>query len=154
MFVIVSCALIVPLFSQNTNDASDKMSSLQLADKLSESSEVKFNEVVEFMMLAVNGNYRNFRDGLDFLVRNDIAQGIKLSEYDNVNLGTLSLMCARTLKLKNSLFYNIFGSKRYAVRACADIGLIPGTSGEYDKVSGEELIEIMRKLASYEGIRR
>jgi len=165
IFVICSFMFIVSAFSHGVDDANDvnaytwdpnpdRMFSMQLADKISEKSEVTFFDTVEFMMLVVHGHYKNFQEDLDFLVRHNIAHGIKLNEKDVVNLGTVSLMCARTLNIKNSLMYNIFGGKRYAVRACAAIGLVPDNSGEYDKVSGEELIEIMRKLASYSGIQR
>ena len=165
IFVICSFMFIVSAFSHGVDDANDvntytwdpnpdRMFSMQLADKISEKSEVTFFDTVEFMMLVVHGHYKNFQEDLDFLVRHNIAHGIKLNERDVVNLGTISLMCARTLNIKNSLMYNIFGGKRYAVRACAAIGLVPDNSGEYDKVSGEELIEIMRKLASYSGIQR
>ena len=163
--VICSFVFIISAFSHGVDDANDvnaytwdpdpsRMFSMQLADKVSDKSEVTFFDAVEFMMLVVHGHYKNFEEDLDFLVKHNIAHGIKLKGNDIANLGTISLMCARTLKIKNSLLYNIFGGKRYAVRACAAIGLIPDNSGEYDKVSGEELIEIMRKLASYDGLQR
>ena len=159
--VILSFMLALPVFSHFDDDANDVnsytwnpqlMISLQIANELSSKSTITFGEAVRFLMLTIHGHYLNFEEDLAYLVRQNIAQGIKLKENDEINLGTLSLMTARTLKLKNSLFFNIFGTKRYAVRACADAGLINNTSGVHDKVSGEEFVELMRKIARAWGL--
>ena len=137
--IILSSMFTVLAFSQ-------AITSLQFADEISDKKEVTFGEVVKFFALTVQGQSSSFENDLNYLVRNNIAHGIKLKENDIVKMGTLSLMTARALNLKNTLLYNITGAKRYAVRACAAAGLIEEASGVLDKVSGEELIEIMRKI--------
>jgi len=125
----------------------DRMFSLQFANSISDKGTVTFGEVVKFFLLTLHGHFIDFEEDLAYLVRHNIAQGIKLGENDEINMGTLSLMTARTLELNNTLLYNIFKNKRYAVRACIAADLIPNNSGGLDKVSGEKLIELMRKIA-------
>ena len=159
--IILSFMLALPVFAHFDDDANDVnsytwnpelMISLKIANGLSSKSTITFGETIRFLMLTIHGHYINFEEDLAYLVRQRIAQGIKLKEKDEINLGTLSLMTARTLKLKGSLFFNIFGTKRYAVFACADAGLINNTSGVYDKVSGEEFVELIRKIARAWGL--
>ena len=155
--IILSSIFAVTAYSHFDHEANDvntytwdpdpaKMHSLQFVNIIADKKEVTFGETVRFFMLTVHGHFLDFERDLDFLVRNNIAQGIKLKESDIVDMGTLSLMCARALKLNNSLFYKIFKNKRYAMLLCAGAGIISENSGARDKVSGEELIEIMRKL--------
>jgi hypothetical protein len=157
---------ISPVFSHEeweANDANvyrwdpnpDRMFSLQFANKIGDKDALTFGEVVTFFLLTVHGHFLTFEEDMAFLVRHKIAHDIKLNENDTVNMGTVALMTARTLNLKNSLMYNIFGSKRYAVRVCIAAGMLSHNAGEFDKVSGEELIEIMRKMEQgYTGFRR
>ena len=155
--IICSICIMVPAFSHQEWEATDvhvyiwdpnpdRMVSLQFANSLGEKERVTFGEVVTFFLLSVHGHYLGFEEDLAFLVRQNIAHGIRLNENDNVNLGTVALMVARTLNLRNSLLFNITGSRRYAVRACIAVGLLPHNAGEFDKINGEELIEIMRKI--------
>jgi len=137
--IIISAMFVIPAFLNATT-------SVQFVEQISVKSEVTFGEVVKFFMFTTRGQFTTFEEGRNYLVQNNIAQGINLKENDKANLGTVSLMAARALNLKDSLLYNIFKNKRYAVRACAAAGLIDDASGIYDKVSGEELIEIMRKI--------
>lgn len=58
--------------------------------------------------------------------------------------GEAALMAARYLNLKGSLFYVLFGTERYAVRACAAAEIMTDDCSEWDTLSGEELLEIMR----------
>ena len=76
--------------------------------------------------------------------------------YDDLPLtkGMISLMVARYLKLievepRNSLMYNIFGSERYAYRACLADKLFSEFGSENDLMSGGELIELFAKIDEF-----
>jgi hypothetical protein len=52
-------------------------------------------------------------------------------------------MIARYLDLKDLLLYRLFKIERYAYQACVAAEIMEANRSEYDKLSGEELIEIM-----------
>ena len=64
---------------------------------------------------------------------------------DPLRRGEAAAMVARYFKLKQSLFFNIFDSDRYAVRACVAAGIMEEDTSEWDILSGEQLLEIMRR---------
>ncbi len=43
----------------------------------------------------------------------------------------------------------MFRTERYAFRACASRGLMDANNSEWDKLSGEELLEIMAKVSEF-----
>ena len=120
--------------------------SVQFVNQVADKQEVTFGDVVKFFVFVTEGRSVSFEADLAILTQKNITQGINLKENDVINLGTLSLMCARALNLKNTLLYNVFKNRRYAVRACIAAGIIPDNSGGYDKVSGEALIQVMRRV--------
>jgi len=71
---------------------------------------------------------------------------LKADRYDRdkpLRRGMLALMVARHLKLKGSLFYLMFDTRRYAHRACVAEKIMDVNSSEFDKMSGDELLEVM-----------
>jgi hypothetical protein len=66
--------------------------------------------------------------------------------------GVAARLLARYLGLTDSLLYDIFGSERYAFRACVAAGIMVADGSEWDAVSGEELLEIMRRVAEISGV--
>lgn len=65
--------------------------------------------------------------------------------------GMVALMTAKYLDLKGSFMYNLFGSERYAVKACVDEDLMDEDSSENDLMSGAELIEVLGRIARMKG---
>ncbi|HPS57887.1 MAG TPA: hypothetical protein PK514_07250 [Spirochaetota bacterium] len=65
--------------------------------------------------------------------------------------GMVALMTAKYLDLKGSFMYNIFGSQRYAVKACIAEDLMDADSSANDLMSGPELIEVLAKIAQRNG---
>jgi hypothetical protein len=71
---------------------------------------------------------------------------LKFKKYDKnkpLRRGMLALMVARQLKLKGSLFYLMFDTERYAHRACMAEDIMDPNSSELDKLTGDELLEVM-----------
>jgi len=65
--------------------------------------------------------------------------------------GMVALMTAKYLDLKGSFMYNLFGSQRYAVKACIAEDLMDADSSENDLMSGAELLEVLGKIAMRAG---
>ncbi len=75
--------------------------------------------------------------------RGIVEAGWELGEAAPVDRGTLSYMLCKALGIKGGLTMGVFGtSRRYALRECVYLGLIPGGStGQY--LSGRELIDVL-----------
>ncbi len=80
--------------------------------------------------------------------------GIELGGYsqgDTLTRGMLAKMTAHYLDLGGSLMYLIFGTERYAYRACIAYGIMRGGGSENDIISGPELVEVMGKISDMKG---
>jgi hypothetical protein len=80
--------------------------------------------------------------------------GIELEDYsqgDSLTKGMLAKMTARYLDLGGSLKYMIFGTERYAYRACIAYGIMRAAGSENDLISGPELVEVMGKISEMKG---
>jgi len=71
---------------------------------------------------------------------------LKFNKYDEnkpLHRGMLALIVARHLKLKGSLLYLMFDTERYAHRACVADKIMDVNTSELDKLTGDELLEVM-----------
>lgn len=84
------------------------------------------------------------------LFREQGAKNIALGYKDDEPLtrGMVALMTARYLGLSGSFMYNIFGTERYAFKACVAEGLMKEDGSENDLMSGTELIEVLAKISA------
>jgi len=92
-----------------------------------------------------------FAENAALLNQKGVAVPRGLSEGDPLRRGTLALLSARYLRLGDSFMYAIFGTGRYAVTACVANGVMEPAGGEWDILSGGELVEIVRKVAEKAG---
>ena len=92
-----------------------------------------------------------FSANLAFLQQKGVAGGRALAEGDSLRRGDLALMSARYLRLGDSLMYAILGTGRYAVTVCVANEVMEPAGGEWDVLSGGELVEIVRKVAEKAG---
>ncbi|MBP7585308.1 MAG: hypothetical protein KBA61_14805 [Spirochaetes bacterium] len=76
---------------------------------------------------------------------------LNLAGNDGLRRGTLAHMAARYLGLGDSLMYSIIGTGRYAVTVCVANGVMEPAGGEWDVLSGGELVEIVRNVAEKSG---
>ncbi|OHD65034.1 MAG: hypothetical protein A2176_04610 [Spirochaetes bacterium RBG_13_51_14] len=75
---------------------------------------------------------------------------LKADRYDRnkpLSRGMLALMVARHLKLKGSLLYLMFDTERYAHRACVAEKIMEASTSELDRLTGDELLEVMTIVA-------
>ena len=68
--------------------------------------------------------------------------------------GVISLMVARYLGLNKSLLFNIFGTERYAYKACLADKLFSELGSENDLMSGADLIELFTRIDEFNKFRR
>ena len=140
ILVVIFLLFLVPLQAQN-------LGSLNYINELGDREAATYGDAVKFFMMIQNRDQGSFQENLAALSKSGITKGIRSGETSLLDRGTLSLMAARYLDLKDSLFYLITGSGRYAFRACIEEGLMDAEAGEWDVVSGEELIETMARVA-------
>jgi len=80
--------------------------------------------------------------------------GIELDGYsqgDTLTKGMLAKMTARYLDLGGSIMYSIFGTERYAFRACIANGIMRADGSENDIISGPELLEVIGRVSEIKG---
>jgi hypothetical protein len=128
------------------------MGDLNFINDLGDKRHAGFGDAVKFMVLEMGRNSTGFAADLALLERRGISGGYEgMKEKDPVRKGVLARMVARRLNLKDSLFYRIFGTERYAFRACAAAGIMISNGSEWDIVSGDELVEIMSQVSARSG---
>ena len=141
---IICCSTI--LYSQNMN-------TLDFINGLDNKQQAVFGDAVKLMVLDMGKQTTSFSRDLAILnEQNNIAAGYTLDERALLRKGTLARLIARYLDLSGSFMYNIFGTERYAYRACVAAGIMTSNGSEWDIVSGEELLEIMRRTAEVSGV--
>lgn len=146
----VATAAVLLLMAVSIAGAQD-MGSLTFIENLGNKKTATFGDAVSFYMLTLDRNTQGFNRDLNTLNAKGIAAGYNYKKGDALRKGVIALMVARHLKLKDSLWYVFFGTERYAYRACIAAGILPPRGSEWDKVSGEELIEIMRRVGERSG---
>jgi hypothetical protein len=144
MKVKILCALLFlapSLLSQNIKDVT-------YINQLGEKQNASFGDAVKLCVLSLGNNSQNFIRDRQVLTRLGLLQKLEnYKEDDPLRRGTIALILARHLKLKDSLFYLLFDSERYAFRVCVAHGIMDEYGSESDILSGEELIEIVSRAA-------
>lgn len=136
--VIVALCLLVA----GTGFSQSASLSLQIADKQVAAVE----DAVALFMYSTEGKSSGYAKDASILKNKGILPAI-YEPKTPLTKGVLAYMLARHLKINRSLMFNIFNVRRYAVTACVAKGYLPAGSGEFDRVSGTELLEIMGKLS-------
>jgi len=132
---------------------SQSMNVLNYVNELGNRKQAYFGDVVKLIVLDMGEKTLGFESDLSVLnAHNKIAVGYNLNENAPLRKGAAARLIARYLHLTDSLMYNIFGTERYAFRACVAAGVMIADGSEWDYVSGEELLEIMRRVANISGI--
>jgi hypothetical protein len=124
-------------FSQEINFLND------LADK----QKVTFGDAVRMYMYTLGKAPTGFEADVNTLKGLKMLKAKSYVSEKPLRRGMLALMVARHLKLKNSLFFLIFDTERYAHRACVAEDIMASTSSEFDTLTGDELMEVMKIVA-------
>lgn len=140
LLVAMYTLLIIPVMAQSPGN-------IEFINNLGEKGAATFGDAVTFFLLIENKKPGGFEANLAELNKQRITVGIEEAEDTPLTQGMLAVMIARGLKLKDSLFYLMTGSRRYAFRACVAANIMDIDSSEWDNMSGEQLIEIMAKVS-------
>ena len=83
------------------------------------------------------------------LFKAETSKNVYLDYKDDAPLtrGMVALMAAKYLDLKGSFMYNIFGTERYAVKACVAENIMDANSSSSDLMSGADLLEVLGRIA-------
>ncbi len=146
----IGTAVMLTLFIVSAAGAQD-MGSLTFIENLGNKKTATFGDAVSFYMLTLDKNSQGFTQDLRTLKKKGIAAGYNYNKGDALRKGVIARMVARHLNLKDSLWYFIFKTERYAYRACVAAELLPPRGSEWDSISGEELIELMRRVGERSG---
>ncbi len=66
-----------------------------------------------------------------------------------LTVADFSLISVQYLKIKGGLFYMATKNGRYATRELMLAGILPDNTSEFRKISGEELMTLIRKVGDY-----
>jgi len=125
---------------------------LNYINELGNKERASFGDIVKLIALDMGEKTLGFESDLSVLnARKKIAGNYNLSENAPLRKGTAARLIARYLRLTDSVMYNIFGTERYAYRACVAADIMIADGSEWDYVSGEELLEIMRRVSMISG---
>lgn len=128
--------------------AAQDMGNIAFIADLSAKKEAAFSDAVKFFAMISGKKHANLEQTIKDLQHDKIIAPADAAADGAAPLrrGTLAFMAARYLRLGDSLMYAIFKNKRYAVTACAAAGIMPGDTGQWDIITGSELIEVMGKI--------
>ena len=137
LLLLLLCPLIA--FSQGN------LNSLDFTEKLGSKNIVTLKDAVSFFMFALDKKPGKFEKDISELQKLGILKKNK-KKYQGKNhlrMGFLCNIIVPYLKLDDSMMYRIFKTDRYAHRTCVASGIVREGTSEWNKLSGEELIEIM-----------
>lgn len=120
---------------------------INFLNDLAGKKEVTFEQGVKFYLYTLGKFPVNF--DIDVKALRDLKM-LKAPKYDKnrpLRRGMLALMIARHLKIKNSLFFLMFDTRRYAHRACVGAKIMDVDTSEFDLMTGDELIETMAAVS-------
>jgi hypothetical protein len=118
-----------------------------IINEIADKPVVTVGDTVTMFVLVMDERNRRFDSNIAMLKGKDIIKDEKLAENDSMRQGQLARMIARYLDLNDSLMYWLIPSNRYAVQACIANRIMSYETGEWDLLSGGELVEIMSKVS-------
>jgi hypothetical protein len=118
---------------------------LNAINRVAEKKRTTWEDGVAMYVVILGRPLAGFNANVNTLKRLGILKQSKNYARNKVlNRGMMAGMIVRHLKLKDSLLYLIFRTERYAYRACVAAGIMDFDSSEWERLSGEELLEVMR----------
>ncbi len=141
-FIIFTVTAVMLFFSGNL--FSQEMNSVEFINGIADKEEVTVGEAVKFFMMITENRSGSFDENVRQLIKAGVLDnGFDESQNSTLDRGLLAEMIAEKLNLKGSLLYLILPFERYAVKACIAENIMVDRVGEWDLISGGELIEIM-----------
>lgn len=142
LIFLAALALTTPLLSQ---DISEITAITGIADKPS----ATFSDAVNLLVIVSGEKAQG--DVMKTSGIQNVIRGMNYKASDPLRRGALALMIARHLELRGTLLYSIFRTERYAYKVCVKNHVMDSDGSEWDRLSGGELVEIMRKVSAKKG---
>ena len=120
---------------------------INFINDLAGKKEVTFEQAVKFYLYTLGKAPTNFNADVKALKDLKLLKAPAYEKDRPLRRGMLALMIARHLKIKNSLFFLMFDTRRYAHRACVGAKIMDVDTSEFDLMSGDELIETMAAVS-------
>jgi hypothetical protein len=120
---------------------------MNFVNELAEKKAVTFGDAVTMYIYTLGRVPAGFNADIKTLKAMNLLKAARYDKDKTLRRGMLALMVARHLKLKGSLFYLMFDTQRYAHRACVADKIMDANTSEFDKISGDELLEVMGVVA-------
>lgn len=135
----------INLFSQDMNN-------IIFINDVADKEAATFGDAVKFFILTMGRKSRSYEKNIKYLHAKGIVESVNKETNTPLRRGTLSLMIAKYLNLRDSLLFMIFEIERYAFKACVANGIMDYLCSEWDIISGGELIEIMTNVSERQGV--
>ncbi|MGA2615213.1 MAG: hypothetical protein ABSG38_17395 [Spirochaetia bacterium] len=145
-------ALLLAVFLLPAWAASVEAQSNAVVDSLLSEKAATFGEAVYMVMAAITAvpDTASPADAITALQAQKWE--VKVQDASSpVTLGQYSYLLMRAFKMRGGLMYSLFPGPRYAARELAFRKLISGDSSPYRTLSGEEVVQILGSVMSYEG---
>jgi hypothetical protein len=139
---LAALILSTPLLSQD-------LSEINIITGIADKPAATFSDAVNLFVIVSGEKARG--DVMKTSGIQNITRGMNYRAEDPLRRGALALMIARHLDLRGTLLYSIFRTERYAYKVCVKNHVMESDGSEWDRLSGGELVEIMRKVSAKKG---
>jgi len=141
---LAALALTTPLLSQD-------ISEITVINSIADKPAASFSDAVQLFVLVTGGRAAGHDASMKLAGVQKAVRGMNYRADSPLRRGALALMIARHMDLRGTLLYSIFHSERYAFKVCVTNHLMDSDGSEWDRLSGGELVEIMRKVSAGKG---
>jgi hypothetical protein len=146
LLIIVSACILI-----SSQLSAQNIQHIEFINNVADKDKALYSDGINFFLLITGKKIQSFEENIRALNREGITTGITLTKNSQLRRGALALILARYLKLGDSLLYRIFGTERYAYRACAAKEIMSYDGSEWETLSGGELVEIMTNVSELTG---
>jgi hypothetical protein len=145
-------ALLLAVFLLPAWAASVEAQSNAVVDSLLSEKAATFGEAVYMVMAAITAvpDTASPADAVTALQGQHWGVGVQ-DAGSPITLGQYSYLLMQAFKMRGGLMYSLFPGPRYAARELVFRKLISGDSSPYRTLSGEEVVQILGSVMSYEG---
>lgn len=142
-YLLAALIMVLPVAGMSGN--------IEYLQNMAQTKQVTMADAVKMFAMEIDKSDSSFEKEVSSLIKAKILPDKKYNAEKPLRRGDLALMSARYLKLSDSIWYTIFGSRRYAYTACISAKIMTADGSEYDYISGPQLLETMRIISEKAG---
>lgn len=149
LLLVALLLLAAPLLSQE--GGFQGVADIEFVNQVADRPVATVGDAVGLFAMFYGERGEGFEGNLVLLQEKGVVGKSMLNGNDALRRGVLAKMAARYLGLGDSIMYSIIGTGRYAVTVCVANEIMEPSGGEWDILSGGELVEVVRKVAEKAG---